>query len=347
MKKCFETFSRNRFRKTSQKMKTVEMQKILLIRFSSIGDIVLTSPVIRALKLQLKGAEVHFLSKKRFVSILENNPYLTKIHTFEQSVNEVIPQLKQEKFDLIIDLHKNLRSFIVKRMLGVASISFDKLNFEKSLLVQFKINRMPNKHIVDRYFDSLRTIGVENDFGGLDYFEGNQEVEFHLPELFHNKYVAFALAGTYFTKKIPFEKWNEMAKLSPLPILLLGGKTEVEMAEKLIKENPKRMLFNACGAFSLNQSAAFIRDAEMVISGDTGLMHIAAAYQKKIVSLWGNTVPEFGMYPYVPQKPEQVVVLENKDLNCRPCSKLGFDKCPKKHFNCMMQLDVTNVFRQI
>ncbi|HAG17325.1 MAG TPA: glycosyl transferase [Bacteroidales bacterium] len=328
-------------------MKTVEMQKILLIRFSSIGDIVLTSPVIRALKLQLKGAEVHFLSKKRFVSILENNPYLTKIHTFEQSINEVIPQLKQEKFDLIIDLHKNLRSLIVKRKLGVKSLSFDKLNFEKWLYVQFKINRLPKKHLVDRYFDALKIIGVENDFLGLDYFDGNEEVKSYLPASFRNQYVAFALAGTYFTKKIPFEKWTEMAKLSPLPMVFLGGESEYELAEKLISENKNLPFFNACGNFTLNQSAAFIREAHMLITGDTGLMHIAAAYQKKIVSLWGNTVPEFGMYPYIPQKSAHVVVLENKELNCRPCSKLGFHQCPKKHFNCMQQLDVTKVFRQI
>ena len=114
-----------------------------------------------------------------------------------------------------------------------------------------------------------------------------------------------------------------------------------------MRETLKQAVFNGCGNFNLNQSAALIREAEMVITGDTGLMHIAAAYKKKTVSLWGNTIPEFGMYPYMPQNTERIIILENKDLACRPCSKLGYDKCPKGHFDCMMQLDVSNVFRQI
>ncbi len=325
------------------------MKKILLIRFSSIGDLVLTTPVIRTLKKQIPDAELHFLTKKRFVNILENNPYLSKIHSFEKDLTEVVPNLKAEKFDLIIDLHKNLRSQIVKRQLRVKSLSFNKINIEKWLYVQFKINRLPKIHLVDRYFDALKPLGVKNDFLGLDYFEGeeNANIKEKLPEAFQHEYVVFALAGTYFTKKIPFEKWEEMARLSPLPILLLGGKTETELAEKLLKIELKQPVFNGCGHFSLNQSAACIRSANLVISGDTGLMHMAAAYQKKIVSLWGNTVPEFGMYPYMPQNKKNTIIIENKNLKCRPCSKLGYDKCPKQHFKCMMELDVSNVFRQI
>ncbi len=325
------------------------MKKILLIRFSSIGDLVLTTPVIRTLSQQIEGSEIHFLTKKKFTGILEHNPYLTKIHSFDEHLNEVIPQLKLEKFDLIIDLHKNLRSNLVKRKLNVKSLSFDKLNFEKWLMVNLKINRLPQKHIVDRYFDALKSLNIKNDLLGLDYFEGeeNREIRKNLPEQFQKDYLVFALAGTYFTKKIPLEKWIEMAKLSPLPILLLGGPTEKELGESLMTKSIEQPIYNTCGNFSLNQSAALIREAELVVTGDTGLMHIAAAYKKKVVSLWGNTIPEFGMSPYIPQHPDRVTILENKDLNCRPCSKLGYDKCPKGHFDCMMNLDVSNVFRQI
>lgn len=325
-----------------------EVKKILIIRFSSIGDLVLTTPIIRALNQQIEGSEIHFLTKKRFAGILENNPYLTKTHSFDKNIKEVIPRLKEEKFDLIIDLHKNLRSTLVKRKLNLKSVSFNKLNLNKWLMVHLKINRLPQKHIVDRYFDALKPLGIENDFLGLDYFDGeeNREIRKNLPKQFQN-YVVFALAGTYFTKKIPLEKWLEMAKLSPSPILLLGGPTEKELGEKIVNAPLKQPVFNTCGKFSLNQSAALIRDAKLVITGDTGLMHIAAAYKKKTVSLWGNTIPEFGMYPYFPQNPEYVTILENKDLGCRPCSKLGFNKCPKGHFDCMMQLDVSNVFHQI
>ncbi len=309
----------------------------------------LTTPIIRALSQQITEVEIHFLTKSRFVGILKNNPYLTKVHSFDENLQDIVPSMKNEKFDLIIDLHKNLRSFLLKRQLGVKSISFDKLNFEKWLLVNLKINRLPKKHIVDRYFDAIKNLGVENDNLGLDYFEGdeNKDIKKILPKQFQAAYIIFALAGTYFTKKIPFEKWKEMANLSPLPIVFLGGSTEKDLAEKLLDEHLEQPVFNACGIINLNQSAALIRDSEMVITGDTGLMHIAAAYQKKIISLWGNTIPEFGMYPYIPKNQTNVLILENNDLSCRPCSKLGFNKCPKKHFNCMMQLDVSNVFRQI
>jgi len=282
------------------------------------------------------------------VNILAHNPYITKIHTFENNIQEVIAQLKLENFDLIIDLHKNLRSFILKKQLAVKSISYDKINFEKWLMVKLKINRLPEKHIVDRYFDALVPLSVENDNQGLDYFlENNGRQIKALPDSFPEKYVVFSLAGTYITKKIPLQKWKEMAALSPLPIVLLGGDNEKEMGEVLEKEFKKQTIFNACGLISLNQSAAVISDAQLIITGDTGLMHIAAAFKKKIVSLWGNTIPEFGMYPYFPQNQNLSIVIENKNLKCRPCSKLGFDSCPEKHFNCMMQLDVSNVFRQI
>lgn len=325
-----------------------QSNKILILRFSSIGDLVLTTPVVRAINQQLAGCEIHFLTKKKFVNILAHNPYITKIHTFENNIQEVIAQLKLENFDLIIDLHKNLRSFILKKQLAVKSISYDKINFEKWLMVKLKINRLPEKHIVDRYFDALVPLSVENDNQGLDYFlENNGRQIKALPDSFPEKYVVFSLAGTYITKKIPLQKWKEMAALSPLPIVLLGGDNEKEMGEVLEKEFKKQTIFNACGLISLNQSAAVISDAQLIITGDTGLMHIAAAFKKKIVSLWGNTIPEFGMYPYFPQNQNLSIVIENKNLKCRPCSKLGFDSCPEKHFNCMMQLDVSNVFRQI
>jgi len=325
------------------------VKKILLIRFSSIGDLVLTSPIIRALSTQMPGSEIHFLTKKRYQTVVENNPYIHQVHAFDTDLSDVLPTLKQENFDLIIDLHKNLRSFRVRQKLGVKSLSFDKLNFKKWLLVRFKINRLPKKHIVDRYFEGIQSIGVVNDQKGLDFFEGeeNKNVQNLLPAEFQAGYVVFSLAGTYFTKQIPFEKWKEMLILSPMPVLLLGGKGEEKLANDLLSAVPAKTVLNGCGTFSLLQSAAFIRHAQLVITGDTGLMHIAAAYQKKVVSLWGNTVPDFGMYPYVPQHPERVQIIENKDLSCRPCSKLGFDHCPKGHFNCMMRLDVSNVFRQI
>ena len=134
------------------------MIKILIVRFSSIGDIVLTSPVIRCLKQQLKDVEIHYLTKENFKSVVELNPNIDKLHTFKKDLKPVLNQLKKEKFDYVIDLHKNIRSFRVKLALGCKSYSFKKLNFEKWLLVNFKINHLHKKHIVERYLEKVENL---------------------------------------------------------------------------------------------------------------------------------------------------------------------------------------------
>src|SRR6187431_504279 len=127
--------------------------KILILRFSSIGDIVLTTPVIRCLKKQLPGVEIHYATKNVFKGILENNPYVNKVHTLSVSTSDLIKELKAEKFDIVIDLHKNLRTTKIKWALGAKSYSFDKLNIKKWLFVNWKFKVMPDKHIVDRYIE--------------------------------------------------------------------------------------------------------------------------------------------------------------------------------------------------
>ena len=183
-------------------------KKILIIRFSSIGDIVLTTPVIRTLKVQLDEADIHYCTKKQFHSILEANPYIDKVHLLENDLQDLIIRLKKEKFDVIIDLHNNLRTRIIKFLLGIRSYSFNKINFEKWLLVNLKINRLPNVHIVDRYMDTVLPLGVKPDNLGLDYFiPENQEIEDNwLPEFSRKDFVVFAIGGQHTTKKLPFEK---------------------------------------------------------------------------------------------------------------------------------------------
>ena len=141
--------------------------KILVLRFSSIGDIVLTSPVLRCLKQQIQGAEIHFLTKKKFFGLVEHNPHISKIFTFESAIDPVLKNLKAENYDLILDLHQNIRSFYVKLMLGKPAIGFDKLNIEKWFYVRWNWNRMPDLHIVDRYLQAVRVLGVRDDQGGL------------------------------------------------------------------------------------------------------------------------------------------------------------------------------------
>ena len=319
----------------------MKFKKILIIRFSSIGDIVLTTPVIRCVKKQFPDAEVHYVTKEVFKNILIHNPYIDKVHTFKEDISELYEPLKAENFDVVIDLHKNLRSLRLKQKLKAKKYSFDKLNLQKFLAVNFKqINKLPNKHIVDRYFDAVAPLGIKSDGKGLDHFihqNDRVDVSSLLTDHLQKTFVALVVGGSYFTKKIPLNKLSEICKNSKLPIIVLGGKEDKPVGDELQNQFPQ--LINTCGQYTINQSASIIEQAEWVVSSDTGLMHIAAAYNKKIISMWGNTIPEFGMSPYLPNLENKI--LEVKNLSCRPCSKLGYKKCPKGHFKCMNDLDVS------
>jgi ADP-heptose:LPS heptosyltransferase len=322
------------------------VKKILIIRFSSIGDIVLTSPVVRCVKQQL-DCQLHFLAKKSFFPVLKSNPYIDKIHLLDGDFNELATELKKEKFDFIIDLHNNLRTKRIKWKLGIPSSAFPKLNLEKWLLVNFKINRMPEVHIVDRYFRAAEQLGVKNDMKGLDYFipEEDEINLTALPESHRNGYIGFVIGGQHSTKKLPDEKIVSICSKLNMPIVLLGGKEDIPSGEKIASFTGREKVFNACGKFSLNQSASLVKQAAKIITHDTGLMHIAAAFKKDIVSVWGNTVPEFGMYPYLPG--ENSHIAEVRGLPCHPCSKIGYDKCPKKHFYCMKLIDEQEIVEKI
>jgi len=310
------------------------LKKILVIRFSAIGDIVLSTPVIRSLKEQIPGSEIHMLVKHKFRESIETNIHISKFHFMDEHPVEVLDALKAEKYDYVIDLQKNGKSSWVRSVLYARHYSFPKLNFKKFLLVYFKIDKMPKVHIVDRYFEAVKKLHVMNDGKGLDFFLKPQEELFSASEIDFLKttYVALVLGATYYTKRIPEQKLEEIISHIKHPVVLLGGPAESTLAETLAAKFSHAV--NTVGKTNLQQSAHYIKNAAVVITSDTGLMHIAAAFHKKIISVWGNTVPGFGMYPYMPG--EGSILIENNSLDCRPCSKLGFDKCPKKHFKCML-----------
>lgn len=320
--------------------------KFLVIRFSSIGDIVLTTPVVRGLKQQVENAEIHFVTKKKHASLVNSNPYIDKIHLFGDNLNELVAQLQEEQFDYIVDLHQNIRSNRLKRRLDAPSFSFQKLNWEKWLMVKFKINRLPDQHIVERYLKTVSIFDVKDDGKALDFFISDNEAfnNEDLPATFKDGYVAFVIAGTYATKKLPVDKVSQICQQISYPVILLGGKSEQAEGEKILSESKGNVL-NYAGKISLNQSASLVRDARLVLSNDTGLMHIAAAFKKKILSFWGNTIPRFGMTPYKAH-PESKK-LEVAGLKCRPCSKLGYQKCPKKHFRCMNDIEIAAAVKWI
>ncbi len=312
-----------------------------MLRFSSIGDIVLTTPVVRCLKKQL-NAEIHFLTKTGFASILESNPHIDEVHTFDKEPSsELLSRLKSERYDQVIDLHHNLRSLRLKLALGRPAHSFDKLNWEKWLLVHFKIDQMPDVHIVQRYMKTVQHLGVSYDGEGLDYFipDTASLTDIELP---NQAFIAFAIGATHATKRLPEDKIIEICRHIDQPLVLLGGKQEFEPGERISKSSGPHVL-NRCAQLSLDQSAAVVRQSRLLITHDTGLMHIAAALRKPIVSVWGSTAPKFGMWPFYPTGMNLNTSVEVLGLKCRPCSKIGFERCPKTHFNCMRKIEVQQV----
>lgn len=324
--------------------------KILIIRFSSIGDIVLTTPIVRCLKQQKPDVEIHYLTKKAFLPVLEANPHIHQVHLLEDDLTASIEHLKSLKFDVVIDLHKNFRSARVKKALKAKSSSFPKLNVQKWFYVNLKLNLMPDCSIVERYFEAVKPLGIHNDGQGLDYFIPEKDKTDHkdIPMSHWAGYVGFVIGGSYATKKLPAERWKEICALSPIPIILLGGPEDRDEASEIASIDPVK-IYNSCGKFNINESADLVRNAKLVVSNDTGLMHVAAAFKKPIVSLWGNTTPEMGMFPYYGfnnlknNVAPNLLLVENKQITCRPCSKIGFEQCPKRHFKCMNNLKFKDI----
>ena len=319
------------------------MVKFLIIRFSSIGDIVLTTPVIRCIKNQVKDSEVHYLTKKQYSSILENNPYIDKLWQLDKNFKTIISDLQKEKFDYVIDLHHNLRTLRIKNKLKVIFFSFKKLNIEKWLMVNLKINRLPKVHIVDRYLDTVRLFDVKNDNEGLDYFlsEEDEKLAPEISSLLEKEFIVLSIGALHKTKKAPVSKWAEICNKLNIQAVILGGETDIPEAGEIVKLSTNRNILDLTGKLSLNKSAYVIKQSKLVITHDTGLMHIASAFKKIIISIWGNTIPEFGMYPYMADKDSKM--FEVKGLDCRPCSKLGFESCPREHFRCMLDQNTDEI----
>jgi ADP-heptose:LPS heptosyltransferase len=214
--------------------------KFLVIRLSSIGDIVLTTPVIRCLKQQVANAEVHFLIKRQFIPVLKANPNLDGIHEYSGTA-AALRLIKDNGFHYIIDLHNNLRTALIKSRSSIIAFSFNKLNIQKWLLVNFKKDVLPDVHIVDRYLDTLKLFDVINDKSGLDYFiPPEDEVEIRdLPELFHKGYILFAVGANHHTKRLPTDKIIAICKLINLPVILAGGPEDTSRGDLIAESGGK------------------------------------------------------------------------------------------------------------
>ena len=310
--------------------------KILVLQLTSIGDVVLTTPVVRCLKQQIPNVDVHYCTKQAYQSIVEYNPYIAQGHYADGNLYRLIRKLRAEQFDFVVDLQNTFVTDLIKVALGVRSYSIEKQPMRQWLYVRWKVNALSDQHIVDRYMTTVQALGVENDGRGLDYFiPYKDEVEMDwLPETHQRDFVAYAIGGQSQTRRLPVLRMIELCLKINYPIVLLGDKVDRMAGDQIVRAIGERQIYNACGHYNLNQSASLLQRARVVFSHDTGLMHIAAAFRKKVYSIWGSTTPQFGFYPY--KTPH--VRLETPSLGCRPCTSTGFDNCPMKHFKCMNNL---------
>jgi ADP-heptose:LPS heptosyltransferase len=306
--------------------------KILVIRFSSMGDIIYTTPVVRCLKQQLNEAEIHFITKPAFKYIYDNNPYVDKLLLLKPNLSDTIKDIKAEQYDYIIDLHNNLRTAIIKLRTRVKSSTYKKQTIRKWLSLKFNLKLVPPVHLVDRYLKATDFLGIKNDNQPIDYYiKANHQLSKLLPVSHQQDYVAFVIGATHFTKRMPNDKIISICKDIDKPIVLLGG-MDVKDNGDIITNALGDKIYNVCGITSLDESVFLVSRAAKVIGFDTGLTHIAEAFNVPIVSVWGGTVPELlGVQPY---KVKEVLVA-GIELPCRPCSKFGLPACPLGHFKCM------------
>ena len=315
--------------------------KILVIRFSSIGDIVLTTPILRALRSRFPEARIHYLTKAAFAGVISGHPAVDRQVLLGEDWQQTVKELREAgPYDQIIDLHKNLRSKRVIRLLDAPVLSFDKINWGKWLAVNIKWKGLPLRHLVTRYFEGLDSLELQYDGKGLDFHTHSDAHSligrFGLKD---NGYVVLVAGAAHATKRIPPEKLVEIAAGLTLPAVVVGGKQDHHPSFSALQG------LDLCGSTNLDESAVLIRHANAVITSDTGMMHIATAFRKPMAVVWGNTIPEFGMYPF--DHHSQVKWFQVEGLRCRPCSKIGYKKCPKGHFRCMMDQNYTAIIQFI
>lgn len=317
--------------------------KILIVRFSSIGDIVLTSSLVKAVKDQRPDCEIHYLTKEKFQDLVRFDPHLSKVYTIQKDIGDCSADLKAENYDVLIDLHNNLRTRRLSRVLGVKTERFPKLNWKKWLLVKFKIDKLPELHIVDRYFEAVLGLGIKNLRDKLQFYPSSESQldQITLPS---SDFLSIAIGAQFATKRMPNELLQQLISQLGMPVVLLGGNEDFERGNELVNAGD---VLNLCGKLSLSDSARVVEQSFCLLTNDTGMMHIASAGGSPIVSVWGNTVPAFGMYPYRPKNEDSFSIHEVKDLGCRPCSKIGYQSCPKGHFKCMKEQNVDEILTKI
>ncbi len=318
------------------------LNKILIIRLSSLGDILLTTPVIRAIKKFKPSIQIDFITKPQFGDVLTYNEHLTNKFVLEQNGNseKLINTLRQANYDLVVDLQNNFRSFMLRRKLNVPAVKYSKPTLQKILLVKFKWNAYKNiKSIVQLYAEAIPELKLD-DYG-LDFYNENGKLT---KQTTNEKYIGFCPGSKHFTKQWPKEHFIELGNtllIHKYKIKLLGGAEDLQLCEEIAAKIPGAL--NECTDNDIFATAKNMSECEYIVSNDSGLMHLASALNLYLFAIFGSTVKEFGFYPYKCEN----YVFANFIEKCRPCSHIGRSKCPKGHFNCMKNIKPDRIVDKI
>jgi lipopolysaccharide heptosyltransferase II len=313
---------------------------VLIIRLSSLGDILLATPLIRSIKKQFPSINTDFLLREQYADVLKFNPYVRDLLTLKGNYEELAGIISQNKYDLIIDLQNNLRSNKLIAKSGAKKVYFKKHDFDKFLLVKFKINRMKNlPQIPVRYSNALSNFSLDEE--GIDIFIP-EEIKSNIKN--KNDYIGLAPGSRHFTKMWPKENYIHLAKMllaRNFKVVLLGGSKDNSICEEISRSSPGSI--NLCNEDNILQIASDMKKCKAVVCNDSGLMHTACAAGTPVLAFFGSTVEEFGFTPYRNKN----LILENNSLSCRPCSHIGRDECPKNHFKCMIELTPEIAFNKL
>lgn len=318
------------------------IKKILIIRLSSLGDILLTTPLIRTIKKKYPQIIIDFLLKGEYSDLLKNNPHINEILPYSKASNNqpINQSSNHSNYDLIIDLQNNLRSRKITSKLQVPTVRFKKYSFRKFLLVKTKINLMKNlPSIPIRYAE---TIGLELDKEDLEIISDKQPDK-NLVGL--KNLIGICPGAKHFTKRYPIEYHKQLCKLlleNDFNVVLFGGKIDKNICAEIADEIPK--VINLQNEDDILQTVSDMKLCDIIICNDSGLMHVASSLNKKLITIFGSTIKEFGFMPY---NCKNSIIIENQNLNCRPCSHIGRSSCPKSHFKCMRDIKPEDVFKVI
>ena len=324
--------------------------KILIIRLSSIGDILLTTPLIRILKQNYPGCEIDYVIKDKFKELILYHPQINKIYNFKKNnLSEIRKNIRNAKYNIIIDIHKNFRSFYLKSNSQAQQVaSYKKSVIKRWFLVKTGINLF--KEIIPIYQRYLNVLNLKYDNKGLELFipeKVNTKIELEIKKLkiVPNEIIIGVAPGASFkTKQWSKNGFSEVIQQLihkyNLKVFLFGNEKDRAITSELtLSDN----VFDFAGKYSIIESAAIMKHCSLILTNDTGLMHIATALNKKVIAVFGSTTEELGFFPYT----TDFIVIQNEDLKCRPCSHVGLHKCPKEHFKCMEDIESAKIISAI